>query len=117
MNLNNLFLILKRYFKKIFTFPWVGVFAPLFLLSFLDLFIHFQTIALDKNIDIINRGKIIEFDLNQVWLTIFVLSFVNFTANFILEKTNPRYKYIFFYLNLFLVTILGILTFNNYFSL
>jgi hypothetical protein len=97
--------------------PWIAIFAPVFLLSFFTLFIHIQTIALDKNIDIINKNKLIVYDLNEVWRAVFIFSIVNFTANFFLEKTNSRYKYIFFCLNLFLVLVFGLLTIISYFSL
>jgi hypothetical protein len=117
MNPTNFFISLRRYLRKLFTTPWNTIFGPVFLLSFFTLFIHFRTIALDKNIDIINKDKLIIYDLNQVWMVVFTFSLVNFTANFFLEKTNPRYKFIFFYLNLFLVLIFGLLTVISYFSL
>jgi hypothetical protein len=117
MNQINIILFIKRYLRKLFTMPWITIFAPVFLLSFFTLFIHFRTIALDKNIDIINKDKLIIYDLNEVWRFVLILTLTNFTANFFLEKTNPRYKYIFFYLNLFLVIIFGLLTIISYFSL
>jgi ABC-type uncharacterized transport system fused permease/ATPase subunit len=95
MNQINILTLLKKYLRKLFTMPWITIFGPVFLLSFFTLFIYFRTIALDKNIGIINKDKLITFDLNEVWKFVFVLTIVNYTANFFLEKSNPRYKYIF----------------------
>ncbi len=117
MNYNNFFLILKRYFRKVFSVPWIFIFGAELFLSFLTIFIHFQTIALDKNIDILNKDKIIVYNLNQICVLTFILIIINFSASFWLEKTNLRYKYIFFNLSSFLVLIFGVLTIIKYSSL